>query len=352
MANRLTSALTQADAHAPAWRRWTSGALARAKPKTPQRAMLAMFTIAVGFFIAGKTIGPYAGALGSIVVLAGMTSCGWSWLLARTLFHNTPFANPWPLIVVGALTVSGAGLLALEALAPSAAAHPVSRMATNVHMLTSSAVLLLALVEAFDRFGHQTAAAERRFRVAFASGYAVLLVVSVLWLSGSAEGSAAHRWADAVRIICAILAVVGGVLAVRFRETHPLADLARRPKAPRAATPEDEALATRLKSLLVDEEPYTASNFSVATLSQRLREPEYKVTRAITGPLGFANFNRLANHFRIERAKQLLRDPSTRDQTILAIALDSGFGSIGPFNRAFKSAVGVTPSTYRAAPSI
>jgi len=32
---------------------------------------------------------------------------------------------------------------------------------------------------------------------------------------------------------------------------------------------------------------------------------------------------------------------------ILTIALDAGFGSIGPFNRAFKTQTGVTPTEYR-----
>ena len=30
------------------------------------------------------------------------------------------------------------------------------------------------------------------------------------------------------------------------------------------------------------------------------------------------------------------------------IALDAGFGSLGPFNRAFREAEGMTPSEYRA----
>jgi AraC-like DNA-binding protein len=34
---------------------------------------------------------------------------------------------------------------------------------------------------------------------------------------------------------------------------------------------------------------------------------------------------------------------------ILTIALDAGFGSIGPFNRAFKAHTGLTPSEYRRA---
>ncbi len=32
---------------------------------------------------------------------------------------------------------------------------------------------------------------------------------------------------------------------------------------------------------------------------------------------------------------------------ILTIALDAGFGSIGPFNRAFKAHTGLTPTEYR-----
>jgi len=32
---------------------------------------------------------------------------------------------------------------------------------------------------------------------------------------------------------------------------------------------------------------------------------------------------------------------------VLSIALDAGFQSIGPFNRAFTAAMGVTPTDYR-----
>jgi len=33
---------------------------------------------------------------------------------------------------------------------------------------------------------------------------------------------------------------------------------------------------------------------------------------------------------------------------ILTIALDAGFGSLAPFNRAFRSHTGCTPTEYRA----
>jgi AraC-like DNA-binding protein len=42
-----------------------------------------------------------------------------------------------------------------------------------------------------------------------------------------------------------------------------------------------------------------------------------------------------------------LSDPSQRDVAVLTIAMDAGFQSIGPFNRAFKAETGLTPTEFR-----
>ena len=55
------------------------------------------------------------------------------------------------------------------------------------------------------------------------------------------------------------------------------------------------------------------------------------------------------NGHRIAEARTALADPSQGEVPILTIALDAGFGSLGPFNRAFKADTGVTPSEYRRA---
>jgi AraC-like DNA-binding protein len=85
----------------------------------------------------------------------------------------------------------------------------------------------------------------------------------------------------------------------------------------------------------------------VAELARRAGEPEYKVTQCITGALGFRNFNHMANHFRLAEAKRRLVDPDLNHLPVLTIALDCGFGSIGPFNRAFKAEAGMTPTQFR-----
>ena len=53
------------------------------------------------------------------------------------------------------------------------------------------------------------------------------------------------------------------------------------------------------------------------------------------------------NHYRIAEVKAALADPSQSEVPVLTIALDAGFSSLGPFNRAFKAETGMTPSEYR-----
>ena len=63
--------------------------------------------------------------------------------------------------------------------------------------------------------------------------------------------------------------------------------------------------------------------------------------------LGHRNFNAFLNRYRIEEAKAALADPTQKDVPIVTIAMDCGFKSLGPFNRAFKVDTGQTPSEFR-----
>lgn len=107
--------------------------------------------------------------------------------------------------------------------------------------------------------------------------------------------------------------------------------------------------AVRLLRMMEEERPYRAEGFSIAALAQRLGEPEYRVRRTINGELGYRNFTAFLNVFRLTEVREALADPKQRDVPILTIAIDAGFGSVGPFNRAFREAEAMTPSEYRAA---
>jgi len=62
---------------------------------------------------------------------------------------------------------------------------------------------------------------------------------------------------------------------------------------------------------------------------------------------GYQNFSEFLNSYRISAAKTTLKDPEQARLSVLTIALDLGYGSIGPFNRACKQTTGFTPSKYR-----
>lgn len=92
---------------------------------------------------------------------------------------------------------------------------------------------------------------------------------------------------------------------------------------------------------------YREENLTVASLAARLKVPEYRLRRHINQRLGHRNFNAYINGLRLAEAQAALANPSKRDLPVLTLALDAGFQSIGPFNRAFKAATGLTPTDFR-----
>jgi len=102
-------------------------------------ASIASFLISTAFDL---------GVVGSLVGIAGTSACGFSWLLARAIFHADTGRELWPLIIVGALVAIGLPLDLLGSMRDGSG--PVATgldMAANIHALLSSTVLLLAFIE-------------------------------------------------------------------------------------------------------------------------------------------------------------------------------------------------------------
>lgn len=114
-----------------------------------------------------------------------------------------------------------------------------------------------------------------------------------------------------------------------------------------APDPAEERLAHALQQLMAVERAYRREGLSLTTLALELNVPEYRLRRLINQRLGFRNFNAFVNAFRLEEVRAALRNPEQRDLPVLTLALESGFQSIGPFNRAFKALTGMTPTEYR-----
>lgn len=310
---------------------------ASAQPPSDVALYGGLFAAAAAAFCVAQTAGPHLGLAAGAVAVAGDATCGWSWLLVRALFQPPRARRPvWPLALVAVMVAAGAYLRVFDG-GPSLA----PRMIGNLSALVSSALLLLAAIEPLKGLDARTPKAERVFRIGFSAGYCAILAVAVIWIDGAPNGSWAQEHRAPVKAACAAVAAAGMGYAVCRRRRHPLA--ARK----RAPGPGDADLGRRLLRLMADEAVFTQPNLKVSDLARRLGEAEYKVTQSITGPLGFSNFNQMANGFRVEEAKRRLSDRAFDALPVLTIAYDCGFGSIGPFNRAFKARTGMTPLAFR-----
>jgi AraC-like DNA-binding protein len=109
----------------------------------------------------------------------------------------------------------------------------------------------------------------------------------------------------------------------------------------------EPALLRRLEQLMVVERAYRREGLTIGSLSAGLGVPEYRLRQLINEGLGHRNFNAFLNRYRIEEAKAALADPEQREVPVLTIAMDAGFQSVGPFNRAFRAATDLTPIEFR-----
>ena len=174
----------------------------------------------------------------------------------------------------------------------------------------------------------------------------------VLWVN-LLEAGRALGWLMPEALVLTQIAIVGVTFAATLG-LHAMRspDLFALPRPPRAAdepkpAPAESPLTARLRHVMGHDRAYRGDGFSLTALAQLLAEPEYRVRRAINGELGFRNFTAFLNSYRLAEVKAALADPAQREVPILTIAIDAGFGSLGPFNRAFREAEGMTPSEWR-----
>ena len=127
------------------------------------------------------------------------------------------------------------------------------------------------------------------------------------------------------------------------------------PALPASPPPADRAVPTsprvaeaqaRLQRAMSDERLYRREGLTLAALAQQLGQGEAALRALINQQLGFRNFNDFLHSYRLQEAAERL---AADDRPVLTIALECGYGSIGPFNRAFKQRFGITPSEFRGA---
>lgn len=101
-----------------------------------------------------------------------------------------------------------------------------------------------------------------------------------------------------------------------------------------------------LEAYLNEHEPYLNPELTISMLAEELKMDSSELSLLINKSMG-QNFYNLMNHYRIEKAKSILADPSKKHLTVLEILYSLGYNSKSSFNVAFKKSTGLTPSAYR-----
>lgn len=112
-------------------------------------------------------------------------------------------------------------------------------------------------------------------------------------------------------------------------------------------TDKEILLISKLEEAMKNKKLYLDHTLTIESLANSLHLPIHKLRQLINQKLGYKNFSAFVNGYRIDDIKEILSDPAKLDLPILTIALNNGFASLSPFNRAFLAKEGITPSEYR-----
>jgi len=210
----------------------------------------------------------------------------------------------------------------------------------------------LAVTQSVSNWSADLVEGRRRVRVfivtaaAIYGGVNALLQITV----SDAETTAIAYGANAALLVGVTAAIFLAMIRISVDDLFPASTVivptSTAAVAP-AANAADQKLVDALLRLMADERIYRREDLTIGTLATKLSIPEYRLRRLINQRLGYRNFNTFLNNHRIEEAKAALADPTQAEVPVITIAMDAGFQSLGPFNRAFKATTGVTPSEYR-----
>lgn len=101
---------------------------------------------------------------------------------------------------------------------------------------------------------------------------------------------------------------------------------------------------TRLRAMMEIEQRYTDETLDLPSLATSLGVSTHQLSQLINEQLGI-NYTRFIKTYRIAAAKRLLLEQP--EETVLNIALQTGFNSLSSFHASFKELVGQTPGAFR-----
>lgn len=344
------------------------------RQKQPIHLLFAAFCGSIAIMaikqLGGAELGMYQYVLGMGVCL----TCNGYWLVARALFRRQQAIRLRHLLAAAAVALLIIALQALQLLQlfwpENSPLISSARIAVQeLLVLLSSSLMMLAFWEGCR--GYRTAdAAERWQRQLFLGTYVAAVtsggVVAKIWQANTDVPMVREMLAAGAAL--AVLLVTQWLIYNRFHrhstaikadvsaDTNSRIDSAITSEMapPIDAEPEvlsitaaDKLLCDSIRQLLFEQQLFLQANLRLTDLARQLDVPEYRVSKLLRSQFQASNFNQFINTLRIAHAKKLLADPSKSHWPVVVVGLESGFASVGPFSRAFKTMVGFTPHEFR-----
>ncbi len=328
------------------------------KDKQAVHLIFALFCGSVAVMTAERVSGEAFGSYRYLLAMAGCFTCNGYWLISRCLFRKQD-AVAWRHVHIAA--VAGLAMISLEGVRfygelsqrETFALEQLSFLCRELLNLLSPCFLLLALWEGWRCFPEKHQRAERAQRYIFIGVFGSAIASCVVlpkWLNADNDSDFFSLINSVVSIIVIVVTqalIYWQHLVKKSTQGKEVYSVPNMPKSGGELSSEEVELADLVVALLKDEQLFLQHNLKLRDLAQRLNLPEYRISRVVREQVKAPNFNYLVNSLRVEHAKAIMKDPQSPSASILAIGLESGFASTAPFNRAFKSFEGVTPSEYQ-----
>jgi AraC-like DNA-binding protein len=276
------------------------------------------------------------------LLIAAYPPAAFFWLFVRAVFEEKPITLR-SLIPVGILELSGLCLFL--------SSSPALDVVWASRNLFSAGLVLHGAIIIARGWRDDLMEARRRLRsivLILAAGFSLIEVAAAFvyrfghtgpWRLVALGGPGGGTF---FTLICLAFGVMSLQAAPTVFGISRRAEPAPDPRAEAA----DRLLLAALNAMMA-EGAWKTESLTIGAVAKALDTPEHRLRRLINQKLGHRNFADFLNSYRIGEAKRRLSDPGEARTTVAAIAFDLGYGSLGPFNRAFRAATGATPTEWR-----
>ncbi|CAN5220955.1 AraC family transcriptional regulator [soil metagenome] len=292
--------------------------------------------------IAYVLINAHVIAPGPGLIAVSALSCaatGLLWLFVVVIFEDQKIT---PLTLLPAATTAGLGLYGT--LTYCSVDHPV----WLIRDLVSIAMAAHALLIIAQGWRGDLVEARRKLRgpfLAVVSGFVIIQTA----IDAAERMGVVMTWHNIVNAVAmALLTLYGAYVFLEGRSgVFGVSEAQAEAQATEPLAAADAATLSRLMAFMDESEGWRREGLTIGAVADAVGTPEHRLRRLINDHLGHRNFADFVNSRRIEAAKRALVEPEKARTTIAAVAFELGFSSLGPFNRAFKQATGISPREWR-----